>query len=658
MRIALIIVSILLLTNHQISMQKFLENSSDYQSSSNATAPLVTMTSVETVPVMEEGNSHIKSIINETNQGELICGNLAGKGNLGQIQFNTSDSIFLRYHPIEGPDLNLVSKPINGYYEDDPVLPGFEMNVITLSSCHLGIDKIVVTGQVSGHHQFHDTNISTPFRTLSFDLSQFLRFIWIINLTTNESFVTKHLASSIIDLQIDEQGKIYVISRDFDSLNILWWERLVDTLTYELNRDKSREDIAIIELDSNGQLIGYQVISKQLSLGNEPCDLEFMSVSFDKWSSSFHFLGTRWDGCKMVINGEVLNVSYDDNPGGMYYLQYSLDIMNWSGIIFDLITRGFGNQLYHSFGSISANQEEILVTTERANWNFSIIGENYSEDDSGNLIVIRLGKNLTVINTSLVGSSTHWTFPSKAIYVGNNTVLGGAFCTGFHDYCEFTIDGLSVNRTEGWDAFLAVQDSNQNWQHLSNYGAGNFQYIGTLGNYKYPPKSGIHEFPHIIENLENNGFLIVIRFSTSMEIAGTIVPGNQSIIFRFSLDSDMDGISDKSDNCINKYNPEQIDYDRDEIGNECDRDIDGDSIENTIDSCPAGLIDWVSGLLTDFDSDGCEDLYEDFDDDDDGVSDKFDDYPRDPTRWFGASYYTIIVIGIVILLYKFRLKNA
>ena len=81
-------------------MQKFLDNSSDYQISSNTTAPIVTMTSVETVPYMEEGGSVIKSIINETNQGELICCNLSAKGNLGQTQFNTSDSIFLRYRPI------------------------------------------------------------------------------------------------------------------------------------------------------------------------------------------------------------------------------------------------------------------------------------------------------------------------------------------------------------------------------------------------------------------------------------------------------------------------------------------------------------------------------------------------------------------------------
>ena len=40
-----------------------------------------------------------------------------------------------------------------------------------------------------------------------------------------------------------------------------------------------------------------------------------------------------------------------------------------------------------------------------------------------------------------------------------------------------------------------------------------------------------------------------------------------------------------------------------------------------LDACPKGLSNWVSNTSTDYDSDGCADLSEDYDDDNDGVMD-------------------------------------
>ena len=124
-------------------------------------------------------------------------------------------------------------------------------------------------------------------------------------------------------------------------------------------------------------------------------------------------------------------------------------------------------------------------------------------------------------------------------------------------------------------------------------------------------------------------------------------------------DLDGDGVNNIVDDCsmgtINWNATFSLDHDSDGCfdGDE-DLDDDNDGKNDSLDRCPIGYLNWIGSSLTDYDNDGCFDLTEDNDDDDDGVSDKFDDYPRDSTRWFGASYYTIIAIGIVITLYKFR----
>ncbi len=92
---------------------------------------------------------------------------------------------------------------------------------------------------------------------------------------------------------------------------------------------------------------------------------------------------------------------------------------------------------------------------------------------------------------------------------------------------------------------------------------------------------------------------------------GTVLIANTDLgdTYQHADDYDNDGIEDPSDNCMRKYNPQQLDYDSDGIGdmcdncidiwnsyqedldgddfgNVCDDDIDGDSILNSADRCP------------------------------------------------------------------------
>ncbi len=62
-------------------------------------------------------------------------------------------------------------------------------------------------------------------------------------------------------------------------------------------------------------------------------------------------------------------------------------------------------------------------------------------------------------------------------------------------------------------------------------------------------------------------------------------------------------------------------------------DCDGDGVDDGSDQCPAGVTGWSSRASTDYDEDGCHDIFEDTDDDNDGVVDTSDDCPRRDIGW-------------------------
>ncbi len=92
------------------------------------------------------------------------------------------------------------------------------------------------------------------------------------------------------------------------------------------------------------------------------------------------------------------------------------------------------------------------------------------------------------------------------------------------------------------------------------------------------------------------------------------------------FDSDKDGIDNANDNCPVHYNPTQSNIDGDARGDACDKDKDGDGVENDQDAFPE---DANETLDTDGDGIGNN---ADTDDDNDGVNDDADAFPLDATE--------------------------
>ncbi|HEV3002302.1 MAG TPA: thrombospondin type 3 repeat-containing protein [Solirubrobacteraceae bacterium] len=99
------------------------------------------------------------------------------------------------------------------------------------------------------------------------------------------------------------------------------------------------------------------------------------------------------------------------------------------------------------------------------------------------------------------------------------------------------------------------------------------------------------------------------------------------------LDGDHDGINDPpvgTDNCAGEngaFNPRQTDTDFDGLGDECDVDDDGDTVDDALDNCPLNSNQAQSDLDGDNVGDTC-----DVDDDGDGMADSRDNCRFVPNR--------------------------
>ncbi|MBW2254422.1 MAG: right-handed parallel beta-helix repeat-containing protein [Deltaproteobacteria bacterium] len=88
-------------------------------------------------------------------------------------------------------------------------------------------------------------------------------------------------------------------------------------------------------------------------------------------------------------------------------------------------------------------------------------------------------------------------------------------------------------------------------------------------------------------------------------------PGGQSGTTSFEylaafVDADEDGVEDSVDNCLGLANPEQGDFDDDDLGDACDTDDDGDGEPDATDNCPFQANADQSDLDEDTIGDACD----------------------------------------------------
>ena len=72
-------------------------------------------------------------------------------------------------------------------------------------------------------------------------------------------------------------------------------------------------------------------------------------------------------------------------------------------------------------------------------------------------------------------------------------------------------------------------------------------------------------------------------------------------------------------------------------GDNTPNDTDGDGVPDEDDDCYDGRTDWSSTTASDYDSDGCQDSTEDWDDDNDGIEDQEDMCPTGSLDWYAFS---------------------
>ncbi len=107
------------------------------------------------------------------------------------------------------------------------------------------------------------------------------------------------------------------------------------------------------------------------------------------------------------------------------------------------------------------------------------------------------------------------------------------------------------------------------------------------------------------------------------------------------LDSDADGIPNFKDNCVNVYNGEQRDEDRNGRGDDCE-DYDRDGVYNSTDNCA----DEPNGNQIDTDADGIGDIC---DDKDNRVTERLPWLP-----WAGIGLAGIVVVGLFFMTLKHK----
>tara|TARA_B110000444_G_scaffold261258_1_gene312175 strand:- start:27021 stop:28508 length:1488 start_codon:yes stop_codon:yes gene_type:complete len=191
-------------------------------------------------------------------------------------------------------------------------------------------------------------------------------------------------------------------------------------------------------------------------------------------------------------------------------------------------------------------------------------------------------------NSSCSGSgSDAWTIPDEA----NNGLI--------HSPYVLSMAKMSAPNTGG-SQFFIVDDSSQN--HLD----------------------GTHTvFGKVVDGTSVVDSISAMTTGQYGRPVVDVVIERAIVVSGVDFDSDSDGINNEADNCPDDANPNQEDFDNDNMGDACDDDNDNDLVNNSDDAFPFDVTE-----QSDFDGDGTGDNA-DADDDNDGLNDTDDAFDND-----------------------------
>jgi hypothetical protein len=198
---------------------------------------------------------------------------------------------------------------------------------------------------------------------------------------------------------------------------------------------------------------------------------------------------------------------------------------------------------------------------------------------------------------------------------------GNAYATGFFRGTA-TFGSTSLVSSGSYDIFIAKLSNNGSWQWAVKAG-------GSSDDYGYG----------IAVDSSGNAYVTGYFLGTATFGSTSLTSsGDADIFIAIHQDQDMDGVNNSVDSCpdgvINWMPDSSTDYDSDGCRDaDEDNDDDDDGITDASDACEKGVLGWTSDSLNDYDSDGCRDVDEDDDDDDDEITDSSDTCEKGVLGW-------------------------
>ena len=369
--------------------------------------------------------------------------------------------------------------------------------------------------------------------------------------------------------------------------------------------------------------------------GNRKGFIAYLNVSTQSWewaktssgsatSEPFQLVHEKSTNSVYIVgyvNGyQEWNQTFSINPGGTfaaYLIKYSdQGHFKWgksagssSCLIVSPCGAVFTNVIIHPHGGVVAGG--VFAETYKTQ-----TGQVKSGWGLYDLLVMRFDANGTQLWDYSAGGTGDDRVQSLSANQKGQVQFGGRH---EHNVTFGSFDMGKNSSSPGDDGFIAQVDDN-----------GNFQWAFSIGG------NGEDDTVGALLTLSDGSIIAGGDFNGTVWFDGSpkVSNGADVFVWKFQHDKDGDSVPDYVDNCLNTKNSNQSNFDSDNKGDACDNDDDNDGLHDVLDDCQYGYINWnQSNSSLDHDSDGCNDIEDDYDDDNDGILDLDDNCPLGVLDW-------------------------